>query len=181
MNKYIVGAAIAVIVIGAAACQNAANSNSNNANKPATNTNVAVNTANTSANSTASTGSKIAGSLATPTDAYYTAYDYRQKKDIEGLKRIMSKDILEFFTDMGKSANKTADDMLMDMCNDPQAATAEARNEKIDGDHATVEYLDAKGGWSTMDFEKVGTEWKLSFPKGDKPPAGKDSKPVSNK
>src|SRR5687768_4105178 len=39
---------------------------------------------------------ETAGSLATPTEAYKTAYELRKKKDIEGLKKVMSKDIKEF-------------------------------------------------------------------------------------
>jgi hypothetical protein len=184
MNKFMLGLAVIAIALGAAGCNSSASPNVNAANNAQANTNSLTNPGAPVSNS--SPAAKLvhtAGSLDTPTDAYLSAYDYRQKKDIEGLKKVMSKDILGFFTDMGKSDNKTADDMLRDMCNAPQAATAEARNEKIDGDHATVEYLDDKGGWATMDFEKVGSEWKLSFPKGERPPAaeGKDSKKAVNK
>ena len=109
------------------------------------------------------------GSLATPTDAYKTAYELRKKKDIEGLKKVMSKDIKDFLTMMGEAEKKSLDDMLREMVEKPQAETAEARNEKIKGDRATVEYLSETGAWKTMDLEKEGGKWLLTFPKADKP------------
>lgn len=53
----------------------------------------------------------------------------------------------------------------MELCEKPQAATAEARNEKINGDKATIEYLDEKGGWSPMEFVKENGQWKLTIEK----------------
>lgn len=111
---------------------------------------------------------EIAGSLATPTDSYKTAHQLRKKKDIEGLKKMMSKEIKDFLTMMGEAEKKSLDDMLREMVEKPQAEKAEARNEKIDGDRATIEYLTETGGWKTMDFEKVNGQWLLAFPKADK-------------
>jgi hypothetical protein len=115
---------------------------------------------------------EITGSLANPTEAYKTAYELRKKKDIEGLKKVMSKDIKEFLTMMGEAEKKTLDDVLRDMVEKPQAEKAEARNEKIKGDRATVEYLAETGKWKTMDFEKVDGKWLLTLPKADKEDLG---------
>ncbi len=118
-------------------------------------------------------------SNATPTDAYKAAYGARKNKDVPALKKLMSKDIIEFFTEIGGMGEKkqTLDELLMELCEKPQAATAEARNEKVSGDTATIEYLDEKGDWSTMDFIKEGGGWKLTIPKMDKPAADdKDKK-----
>jgi hypothetical protein len=112
--------------------------------------------------------SSTAGSLATPTETYKTAYELRKKKDIEGLKAIMSDDIKEFLTMMGEADKKSLDDMIREMCEKPQAERAESRNEKITGDTATVEYLTEKGDWKTMDFERVDGKWLMGFPKADK-------------
>jgi hypothetical protein len=117
------------------------------------------------------------GSLTTPTEAYKTAYELRKKKDTEGLKKIMSKDIKEFLTMMGEAEKKTLDDMLKEMVEKPQADKIESRNEKIDGNFATVEYLTETGAWKTMDFEKVGSDWLLTFPKGAKGDMKPTSKP----
>jgi hypothetical protein len=107
-------------------------------------------------------------SLTTPTEAYKTAYELRKKKDVAGLKAIMSDDIKEFLTMMGEADKKSLDDMVREICEKPQADRAEVRNEKIKGDTATVEYLTEKGDWKTMDFEKVDGKWLMGFPKAEK-------------
>lgn len=128
------------------------------ANDPLTNNN--IRTENTKAETTKS----VNISLATPTEAYKTAFSARQKKDVQGLKQVLSKKMLEFFKAMGIDEHKTVDDELKELAEQPQAATAEARNEKITGDKATVEYLDENGKWKTMDFVKEGSDWKLTLP-----------------
>jgi hypothetical protein len=133
-----------------------------NANQPATPTpeNAKAGTAKSEADATP------AGSLATPTDAFKTAYAARQKKDIEGLKRAFSKDALEFFSVMGEGDSKSPDTALKQMVEQPQSPNSDVRNEKIDGDKATVEYQNAKGDWVEMNFVKEGHEWKLTLPRG---------------
>ncbi|MBK8303825.1 MAG: hypothetical protein IPK98_10655 [Chloracidobacterium sp.] len=93
----------------------------------------------------------------------------------------MSKDVLEFLTMVGDADEKkkmSLDDQLKELCDKPQAATAEARNEKIDGDYATIEYLDEKGGWKPMEFIKEDGMWKLAFgpPKKGSPDKANDNK-----
>jgi hypothetical protein len=109
------------------------------------------------------------GSLASPTQAYKTAYAARQKKDLEGLKRVLSKEMLGFLQDMGKAEQKTLDDELKELVATPQAPTAEVRNEKITGNNATLEYLDEKGKWSLMSFVKEGDDWKMTLPHAPAP------------
>jgi hypothetical protein len=108
------------------------------------------------------------GSLATPTDTYKTGYAARQKKDLAELKHVMCKDALEFLTMMGTDEKKSVDDQLKELAERPQAATAETRNEKINGDRASLEYLNEKGGWSPMEFVKEGADWKIDLPKAPK-------------
>lgn len=159
--------AVGIFGLFTTSCQSSANNTSVNrsADQPA---------ANTTENKPVATPTQAVlsgpvGSLATPTEAYKTAYELRKKKDIEGLKKIMSKDILEFFTEIGQEEKKSLDDMLRDLADKPQADRAEVRNEKITGNWAVLEYLDEKGEWKTMDFEKVDGKWLLSFPKADSP------------
>lgn len=117
------------------------------------------------------------GSLATPSDAYRTAFALRQKNDGPGLKRVLSKEILEFFTEMGKVENKSLDEMLNDLAAKPQSAAPEVRNEKINGDRAILEYKDDKGEWKEMDFVKEGGEWKLTLPKAESPGEAPSKRP----
>ncbi len=169
----------------AAACTTGTASNSNTASQTAdkTATNAAQPEIKTEANTVSTETVKTetiktemnespAGSLATPTAAYKTAYAARQKKDLAALKRVMSKDALEFLSII-VGPGKTVDDALQQMTETPQAATDESRNEKINGDTARLEYPDAQGNWKTMDFVKEGSEWKLTMPKANSPGAEK--------
>ncbi len=102
-----------------------------------------------------------------PTDTYKAAYKARKEKDIEMLKGMLSKDILEFLKEMGEAEDKSVEDGLRELAEKPQAKTAEARNEKIEGNTATIEYLDENGKWRPMDFIKEDGKWKLTIGKGD--------------
>jgi hypothetical protein len=162
---------VAFTVAAICGCTTAGSNNSANSNA-ASNSNKANVAAGTPA--PANTAEAPAtGSLATPTEAYKTAYSLREKKDVEGLKRVMSKDVMEFFEMMAKEDKKTVDDEMAQMFEKPQAKSPEVRNEKITDDTATIEYLDENGSWKTMDFVKEGADWKMSFPKADKPESSK--------
>ena len=164
----------ATLLLAATACQNTGNMNTAS-NQPVANANQAANTA-TPAQANTSTSS-----TGTPTDAYKAAYQARKSKDVAALKKLLSKDMLEFFTmiaSFDEKKKQTLDDMLMELCEKPQAASDETRNEKVNGDKATLEYLDEKGGWDTMDFIKEDGAWKLTVEKADKksPDGDKDGK-----
>lgn len=154
----------ASVVAGLLGCGAPANTNiaNTNTNIVMANTNQAAATPTTLVDTTASSGS-----LATPSDAYRTAYAIREKKDVAGMKKIMSKEVIEFLTMMAEGEKKTLDDQIAEMFKRPQAKTAETRNEKITGDRATIEYLDETGNWDVMDFVKEGEEWKLTLPEND--------------
>src|SRR6266542_2636180 len=49
------------------------------------------------------TDGSSSGSLASPTQAYKTAYAARKKNDLEGVKRVLSKEMLGFLQDIGKT------------------------------------------------------------------------------
>lgn len=104
-------------------------------------------------------------SLATPTEAYKTAYAARKNKDIKNLKRTLSKDMIEFFTMMSEGSDKGIDAELMKLAEKPQNPSDETRNEKINGDKAMLEFRDENGNWKTMDFIKEDGEWKLTINK----------------
>lgn len=163
----IIAFVMVVAVLGAAtACQKADNSNSN-ANK-ATNGNSAATPTQAPPIMTPEKAGEPAAA-GSPTAAYKAAYAARKNKDVDALRKLMSKDIMEFFVEIGKEEKKSVDEMLKELCDKPQAATDDTRNEKINGDRATVEYLDEDGKWRTMDFIKEGGSWKLTLPKMDDP------------
>jgi hypothetical protein len=185
INLNLILKSVVLITVGcAAACQSNQASGGNNVKPPANQTTATAtptenkNAAPANSNqpesnkvSTSEPASKI--SLTTPTEAYKAAYVARQKKDLETLKRVMSKDALEFFSVISEPG-ESIDKALLQMTETPQAPTDETRNEKIKGETATLEYPNAKGEWKTMDFVKENGEWKLTFPKGD---SGSSNKP----
>lgn len=148
------------VTFGAACQSSQTNTNTNTA----TNVNTAAVNA---ANSAAAPASQTSVDASSPTAAYIAAYNARKNKDIAGLKKLMSKDIIEFFELVGKEEKKSVDDMLRELSERPQADTAEARNEKINGDKATIEYLDEEGKWRPMDFVKEDGAWKLTLAIGE--------------
>lgn len=172
MPTFIIIAILFVIAALSSGCQSTTTASNSNTVQPAPKTSAkpedpqAPPTTAASPASQPETGS--VGSLATPTDAYKTAYELRKKKDVAGLKSIMSEDIKEFLTMMGEADKKSLDDMIKEMCDKPQADKAESRNEKITGNRAELEYLTETGAWKVMDFEKVDGKWLLTFPKAEK-------------
>jgi len=178
MTKYVLALAFAVAVTALAACNNSGNSNSsaNGANTAIANPTKSANSSTSTSPASTDAKTDVAFSLATPTDAYKTAYDCRKRKDIECLKKVMSKDIQDFLVSMGEDDKKSLDTMLKELCERPQAATNESRNEAITGSTATIEYPDENGEWHTMDFEKVDAGWQMSAPGGGPKPADRKSK-----
>jgi len=163
-NTFTILCLLAVGVAGGIACQKAENANTNKpTNSPAL-SNAAKESPVMTPVSSDTAPSKAMGS---PTDAYKAAYEARKNKDVGALRKLMSKDIMEFFGLVAEDEKKTVDDVLRELCERPKAATAEVRSEKITGDLATLEYLDENGKWSTMDFEKEDGGWKLTAPKAD--------------
>jgi len=165
VKKTILAAAFAtVLTMAGTGCRQDVQKNAP-ANGAETRSGSNVTTANQAATSTGTVADTVpAGSLATPTEAYKAAYFFRQRRDIDGLKKVISKDVLDFLTEIGKADNKSLDDMLREMTEEPPAGTPEFRNEKITGERATLEYKDDDGAWKTMDLVNEGGDWKLTLP-----------------
>lgn len=175
MKKITPGLILAVTALFAAACNNASTAPGNNtnqaANKPATNAapeaNKAANTG-TNTNTASNTAATTYPAADTPTNAYKAAYAARKNKDIKALRGMIAKDMEEFFEifSEGKKGDEAVDEGLRQMCEQPQGPSDDSRNEKITGNTATLEYLNIKGDWHTMDFVKEDGKWKLTIPKG---------------
>jgi predicted lipid-binding transport protein (Tim44 family) len=161
------------VIFGLTSCQkNSASENktvTENINKTVSNAN--QNTANkTETNSNAADAPKAetkstSVSASTPTEAYKSAYAARKNKDIETLKKLIAKDMFEFFEILGEGKENPVDAGLKEMCESPQGPTDEVRNEKINGDKATLQYLDKDSKWATLDLVKEDGIWKLTIAK----------------
>jgi hypothetical protein len=94
-----------------------------------------------------------------------------QKKDAAALKKTLSKGTLEMFEQFAKAQNppKTLDEALQtglasSTANADANKMPETRNEKIDGEKATLEVKNDKtGSWETVPFIKEEGDWKIAF------------------
>ena len=108
------------------------------------------------------------GGGASPTATFKAYYEASKNKDVDGVKRTFSKTTLELFEKQAKEQNKTIDEMFkMGMDQKPITGNLpEMRNEKIDGDNATLEIKDEKSGrWDTLTFVKEDGRWKIALDK----------------
>lgn len=99
--------------------------------------------------------------------AYFEAL---QKKDATALKKTLSKGTLEMFEQFAKAQSppKSLDEALQTGLASTTTTDAnkmpETRNEKIDGEKATLEVKNDKtGAWETVPFIKEDGDWKIAF------------------
>lgn len=163
-------AALVATALAATACSQTA-TNSNNANT-ATNTST-TRTANTTTTTSTSTSNSPAGVL-------QASFEAAKRKDVAAFKRsIASADMKELEEAVNKGG-QNLDDLLKQQLERPETPMPdklETRNEKIDGEKATVEYKDVRGTWKTANFVKEGGDWKIKLDdaKAEQPAAKKDS------
>jgi hypothetical protein len=77
---------------------------------------------------------------------------------------------MKMLEEQAKQSNKTVDEAFKEGMEEASKAVPatmpEVRNEKIDGDTATIEVKDDKtGNWETFHLVKEDGEWKVSFGK----------------
>jgi hypothetical protein len=91
--------------------------------------------------------------------AYGSAY---KKKDITAMKLLLSDETLKMHEQEAKAQNVTVDDIVRrETLFSENQTTAEFRNEKVDGDKATIEMKDAMGIWNTVQFVREDETWKI--------------------
>jgi hypothetical protein len=158
MKRHVILIVVALAAIAFAACSKTA-TNTNNAN-------TSSNTSTTNTTNTSNTNTTTSTSLTTPTsptDILLAAFDAAKKKDVAGFKKHLSPVDLEELGKILEKSGKSADDFLKEMVSSPDNTmpdTLETRNEKIDGEKASVEYKGKDGEWKTAHFAKEGGGWK---------------------
>ena len=78
------------------------------------------------------------------------------------MKLLLSKETIKIHEQEAKAEGVTLDDIVKreTLLADGQS-TIEYRNEKIDGDRATLEYKNTSGRWESMPFVSEDGEWKI--------------------
>ena len=109
-------------------------------------------------------GCKSAGS---PTATFKTFFDAQKKRDIPGMKQLLSKTSLAMMEASAKEQGKTLDALIQEQLDHPASKTdkmPETRNEKINGDQATLElHNEDVQRWDTMYFVKEDGAWKIAL------------------
>jgi hypothetical protein len=104
-----------------------------------------------------------------PTSTFKAFYEAQKKKDVPAMKKTLSKGSLDMIEKAAKAQNKSVDDALKEGFESPGAKSEkmpETRNEKIDGDNATLEVQDEESKkWSKVYFVKEEKEWKIALDK----------------
>lgn len=105
-------------------------------------------------------------SLSTPTKTFMAFYEASKNKNVPSVMSTLSKESVDFLTAEAKKENKTLEAALTDSLktSDVPTTAPETRNEKIDGDKATLEVKDDKGNkWDTFNFARENGEWKIKI------------------
>jgi hypothetical protein len=104
-----------------------------------------------------------------PTATFKSFWEAQKKKDVAGMKKTLSKGSMAMLEKGAKQQNKTVDEAITEGFNAPGAKydkTPETRNEKINGNDATLEVQDETSQkWETMYFVKEDGDWKIALDK----------------
>jgi hypothetical protein len=108
-------------------------------------------------------------SSSSPTATFKAFYEAQKKKDVEGMKKTLSKGSMAMMEKAAKEQNKTVDKALTEGFESPGAKTdkmPDTRNEKIDGDNATLEVQNEETKkWDKVYFVKEDNDWKIALDK----------------
>jgi hypothetical protein len=98
---------------------------------------------------------------ATPVETFQTYVKAFKKKDITTMKLLLSSDTIKMHEQEAKAEGVTLDDIVKrETLLDPGQTTVEYRNEKVNGDKATLEFKNGEF-WETIPFVKEDGEWKI--------------------
>src|SRR5256714_8096377 len=102
-----------------------------------------------------------------PTATFKAFYEAQKKKDVDGMKKTLSKSSIQMIETAAKAQGKTVDKALTEGFESPGTKSdkmPETRNEKIDGDNATLEVQDEDTKkWSKVYFVKEERNGKIAL------------------
>ena len=109
-----------------------------------------------------------------PTATFKDFYDAQKKKDVAAIKKTLSKASLDMMEKAAKEQKKTVDEALKEGLESPAAKAEKApptRNEKIDGNNATLEVQDEESKKWVDQILGIYQMLKKEAPKeGEEPP-----------
>ena len=131
------------------------------------NTAVTVSNTNSTNETKAADQNSPAGETAvsgSPTETLKNFAAATKKKDAEGIKNTLSKSTMKVIEESAKKQNISIDEMLTKAEDPKKKDLPEMRNEKIEGDTATLEVKnDVTGDFDVMPFVKEDGSWKIAL------------------
>lgn len=87
----------------------------------------------------------------------------RKKKDAETMKSLLSANSMKISEDEAKAQNKTIDEVILsETLFAENVTTVEFRNEKSEGENASIEVKNSFGSFDIVSFVKENGSWKIA-------------------
>lgn len=157
---------VIILAVGAfSACSNNQTSTAPNAPSTANTQNTAP--ANATAPSAQNSPAATDAAALSPTDVFKSQNEARKNKDAATMKQNLSRASLALVEQSAKEDKMSVDEWLtVEEEGAEEAEAFQTRNEKIEGDTATIEIsLSGSEDWATMPFVKEDGRWKLAMDK----------------
>jgi hypothetical protein len=98
----------------------------------------------------------------TPVESFKAYITAVKKKNTTEMKMLLSSESIKMHEQEAKAQNVTLDDIVKrETLFTEGQKTVEFRNEKIDGDKATLEVKNSFGSWETIPFVREDDKWKI--------------------
>ena len=98
----------------------------------------------------------------TPIESFKAYVNAVKQKDTTRMKLLLSSESIKMHEQEAKSQNLTLDDIVRrETLFAEGQKTVEFRNQKIEGDNATLEVKNSFGSWETVPFVREDDEWKI--------------------
>lgn len=99
---------------------------------------------------------------ATPTETFKAYTKAIKEKDTTTMKLLLSQETIKMHEQEAKAQSVTLDDVVKrETLFTPDQKTVKFRNEKIEGDKATLEVENSFGSWETVPFVKEEGLWRI--------------------
>lgn len=99
---------------------------------------------------------------ATPVETFKTYVRALKAKDVKSIKTLLSESTMTMHEEQAKAQRTSVDEVILrETLIGPDQTTVEFRNEKIDGERATIEVKNAFGSWETVPFVFEKGQWRI--------------------
>jgi hypothetical protein len=99
----------------------------------------------------------------TPMETLKLYASARKKKDVDTMKSLLSEGSLKMSEDEAKAQNKTLDEVILNETLFSESVTqVEFRNEKSEGDNASIEVKNSFGSFDIVTFIRENGGWKIA-------------------